>query len=108
MPNWHARWSLLLGLLAVAVLPLAVAIAQASPDVRLVYAVAAVPVAVPIGIAAIVLARRGQRLAQVTLGRAGGAGLARAGLVLGFLGLYVGLTTALALGFFGLLTVFAS
>ena len=99
---------MLLGLLSVAVLPAAVGLAQVSQEVRLVYAVATVPLAGPLGIAAIVLARRAQRLAQVTLGRAGGERLARAGLVLGFLGLYVGLTAVLALGFFGLLTIFAS
>ncbi len=99
---------MLVGLGAVAVLPAAVAVAEVSRHVRLVYAVAAVALAGPLGVAAVVLARRARRRSQVTLGRVGGERLAGAGLVLGFVGLYIGLTAALALGFYGLLTVFAS
>ena len=100
--------SLLVGVAAVAVLPVAVALAEASHAVTLVYAVAVVPLAVPLGVVGIALARGAQREVQLTLGRAGGETLARAGLVLGFLGAYIGLTAILALAFFGLLSVFAS
>ena len=59
-----------------------------------------------LGAAALVLARRAQRRIERTLGRAGGRGTARAGKLLGILSLCVGLTAALALGFYGLLSYF--
>ena len=108
MRNRRARWSLVAGALAVAALPVAVTVAELTRSVRLLYAIAAVPLAVPLGIVAIVLARRALREVQITLGRVGGEGAARVGLVCGFLGVYVGITATLALGFFGLLTLFAS
>ena len=42
-----------------------------------------------------------------TIGRSGGLGLARAGRLLGALGLCMGISAGLAVGFYGLLTVFA-
>ena len=63
--------------------------------------------AIIFGLAAIVLARRGRETYARTIGRSGGARLARAGRLLGALGLCMGLSTALAVGFYGLLTVFA-
>jgi hypothetical protein len=59
-----------------------------------------------LGAAALMLARRAQRRIERTLGRAGSRGTARAGKVLGILSLCVGLTAALALGFYGLLNYF--
>jgi hypothetical protein len=59
-----------------------------------------------LGAAALVLARRAQRRIERTLGRAGGRGTARAGKLLGILSLCVGLTAALVLGFYGLLSYF--
>jgi hypothetical protein len=44
---------------------------------------------------------------QITLGRAGGEGAARVGRALGILGVVIGATAALALGFYGLLALFA-
>jgi hypothetical protein len=41
-----------------------------------------------------------------TLGRAGGLGTARAGRILGFLALCIGVTAGLALGFYALLSYF--
>ena len=64
-------------------------------------------IAVVLGFAAIVLARRAREYVQITLGRTGGEQGARAGRALGILGLLVGATAALALGFYGLLTLFA-
>jgi hypothetical protein len=60
-----------------------------------------------LGFFAIVLARRARERVQITLGRAGGERAARAGRLLGLLGLLVGVTAAIALGFYGLLTLFA-
>jgi len=59
-----------------------------------------------LGLLALLLARNAQLRIERTLGRAGGAGLARAGKLLGLLSLCVGLTAALALGFYALLNYF--
>ena len=53
------------------------------------------------------LARRARERVQITLGRAGGGGAAAGRPVLGIVGLLVAGTAALALGFWGLLSLFA-
>ena len=59
-----------------------------------------------LGLLAILLARRAQLTIERTLGRVGGAGLARTGKLLGLLSMCIGLTAALALGFYALLNYF--
>jgi hypothetical protein len=66
----------------------------------------AIPVAVVLGVVAIVLGRRSRREVEWTLGRLGGLGLARAGTLLGTLAICLALTASLALGFYGLLVLF--
>jgi hypothetical protein len=63
--------------------------------------------AAALGIAAIVLARRGRETAARTLGRSGGDRAARIGKALGMIAIWVALTTGLALGFYALLALFA-
>jgi hypothetical protein len=75
--------------------------------VTLLQSAGSIGVGMVIGFAAIVLARRARERIQITLGRAGGEGAARAGRALGVLGLLVGVTAGLTLGFYGLLTLFA-
>ena len=75
-------------------------------QVTIVQATAATCASALLGLAAIVLARRGLRTIQRTLGRVGGEGTARVGRLLGFLSLCIGLTAALALGFYALLNLF--
>jgi hypothetical protein len=94
---------LLAGLLAVAALPAAIAIAQVSTRVKLTQAAAGAPVAALLGGVALLLARRARRRAERTLGRAGGENVARAGRVLGVLGLCLAASAAIAIGFYGLL-----
>jgi hypothetical protein len=101
--NPAATAALAAGLLAVAALPAAVALAQVSSRVKLVQAAAGAPVAAVLGAAAIVLARRAHRRAERTLGRTGGLGVARAGRILGVLGLCLAASAAIAIGFYGLL-----
>ena len=59
-----------------------------------------------LGAGAILLARRGLRRIERTIGRVGGEATARVGRLLGAISLFVGLTAALALGFYGLLNLF--
>ena len=104
--NGHARASVLIGLLAFAAIPLAIALAAYSSRVDLIYAAAAIPVAVGLGAVAVVLARRARRHSQITLGRIGGRTSARIGWALGMLGLYLAAMALLSIAFFGLLLLF--
>ena len=84
-------------------------LASFSARVDLVYACGAgVVVGALFALTAIALARRAQERIQRTIGRSGGEGALRTGRVLGILGIWVALTGALALGFFGLLELFAA
>jgi hypothetical protein len=74
--------------------------------VSLVQATAATCVSAVLGAAAIVLARRGLRQIERTLGRVGGEATARVGRLLGLISLCLGLTAALALGLYALLNLF--
>ena len=107
-PNARARWALLLGLLAVATLPAAIAVATTSGRFTLLQAGLAVPLAGALGLVAVMLGRRALVISERTLGRIGGERLARFGCAFGALGLWLALTAALALGFYGLLSYFAS
>ncbi len=91
--NRAAPVSVLLGLLAIAAIPVAAAITSTREDLRLVHAGF---------IAAILVARRARRRLERTLGRAGGAKTARAGQILGWLGFYVALIASISLGVYAL------
>jgi hypothetical protein len=90
-------------LFAVVALPAAVALAQVSARVKLTQSAVGAPVAAVFGLAALLLARRALRRSERTLGRAGGEGVARAGRVLGVIGLCLAASGAIAIGFYGLL-----
>jgi hypothetical protein len=105
--NPRAWWSLACGLLSLAAIPAGIVLARELEQVTLVDSSGSVLVAALLGWAAIVLARRARERIQITLGRAGGGGAAAAGRLLGILGLLVAGTAALALGFWGLLSMFA-
>jgi len=91
----------------VAAVPAGIALARETRLVTLVNSSGSVAVALLLGLCAIVLARRARERVQITLGRAGGEGAARVGRALGILGVLIGATAALALGFYGLLALFA-
>ena len=82
-------------------------LAREFEQVTLVESSGSVLVAALLGWSAIVLARRARERIQITLGRAGGGTAAQAGRILGIVGLLVAGTAALALGFWGLLSMFA-
>jgi hypothetical protein len=102
--NSPAFWSVLLGLLATALIPAAVLYAYRSPRVELIWSGAAVPVAALLGLSALGAARVGQRRAQLTLMRRSGAGLARVGRLLGLLGLLLAGTGTISLLVYAILT----
>jgi len=85
------------GVLAIAVIPVAIAVTEQRDDLRLVHAGVAVPVAFVLGFLGIRLARRARRRLERTIGRAGGAVPARIGRVLSWLGVYLALIGAISL-----------
>ena len=97
---------MLFGLLGLALPPLAFAAANELQRVSLVQATGATCASVVLGGTAILLARRARRQIERSIGRIGGEATARVGRLLGAISLFVGLTAALALGFYGLLNLF--
>jgi peptidoglycan/LPS O-acetylase OafA/YrhL len=89
-----ARASVLLGLLAVATMPAAVAATRWSDAYDLLHAAAAIPVAALLGLGAIMLARRARSRLAPTLRHARGSRTARLGRLLGILGVLLALTAA--------------
>ena len=84
-------------------MPAAVVLANRVAGGTLVDAAYAVPVAAVAGVAAILFARGATGRIRATLERAGGAGRARAGRLLGIAGISIALSGAIAVGFYELL-----
>jgi len=103
MRNAPAVWSVLLGLLAAAAIPVAVAYADRSPRVELIWAGVAVPLAALLGLAALAAARAGRRRAERTLRRSG-ARTAVVGRLLGLIGLVFAGTGAISLVVYAILS----
>jgi Kef-type K+ transport system membrane component KefB len=100
--NRTAALAVVAGLAAVLALPAAIALAQVS-SLRLLQASAAIPVAAVLGAAAVWLARRAARRLHRTFGRSGGAAAARAGRLLGVLGLCLAASATISVAFYELL-----
>ncbi len=98
---------MLLGLLAVAAVPAAVAVTRFVAGLELLDAWAGIPVAALLGLVAISLARRARFVRERTLGRVGGERTVRLGRALGVLGICVAVTAALAVGFYAVLELVA-
>jgi hypothetical protein len=105
--NPAAAASVVFGLLAVLAIPAGVALSYYSETVTLLQSSSSAGLAIVFGLFGIVLARRGRWTLARTIGRSGGGGLAQTGRLLGWLGLCMGISAGLAVGFYGLLTVFA-
>jgi hypothetical protein len=88
-------------------MPAGVLAARETEQVTLRLATISIAVACLLGWTAIILARRARERIELTLGRAGGASTARIGRLLGVLGVLLAITAGLAVGFWGLLTLFA-
>jgi hypothetical protein len=101
--NSEARLGVVLGAVAVLAIPVGAALAAYTTAVQLLDAVyVAVPVAFLAGLAAVAAYRRARAELQRSVRRAG-VGPVRAARWLALSGLYLGVTGALALGFYGLL-----
>ena len=88
-------------------MPVGVVLARESQRVTLRLSTISIAVALLLGWFAIILARRARERIDLTIGRAGGASTARIGGLLGIIGILLATTAALAVGFWGLLTLFA-
>lgn len=95
------------GLLAVLAIPAGVVVSYYSVTVTLLQSSSSAGLAIIFGLYAILLARRARWTVARTIGRSGGGAAARAGKLLGWLGLCMGISAGLAVGFYGLLTIFA-
>ena len=97
---------MLLALVALAVPPVAFVAARRLDEATLLQATGATFASGLLGGLAMLLARRGLRNIDRTIGRLGGEGAARVGRLLGLISLCVGLTAGVALGVYALLTLF--
>jgi hypothetical protein len=96
--------SVLLGLIGLATLPAAIAVTERVDGLSLVEAGFAIPAAIVLGLAAIVIGRRVRARSRQTLAALPGTRVARLGRILGYVGVYLALTAALAVGFYAVLT----
>ncbi len=103
MRNAAAVLALLVALLALALLGGAVWAARSLVAVSWLQAALVTPVAGFLALLSLSLAGRAYARHQRTLGRAGGAALARAGRLLGWLALLLTITAVLAVAVFGIL-----
>jgi len=101
-PNARAWLAVVVGLLAVATVPAAVAAAHYR-DIELLRAGWAAIPAFLLGVAALMLARAARRRTERTIGRVGGRRVTRVGRFLGALGVYLALAAALSVGVYELL-----
>jgi hypothetical protein len=93
----------LFGLIAVLAIPAAAVLAAFTSRATLLHAVyVAVPVAAAASLVAVAACRRARARLERSVRRSG-AGIVRASRILAFAGLYLAVTGALALGFYGLL-----
>jgi hypothetical protein len=107
--NPRAAASVAVAVLAILAVPVGVVLASRSSRVTLINSTyGSIPIGLLLGFSAFLLARRGREHAIWTFGRSGGETAARVGRILAVLGVCMALTAALAIGFYGLLTLFAS
>jgi hypothetical protein len=95
---------MIVGLLAVATMPVAILATRYSASYDLVHSSFAIPVGLLLGGLAVGLGRGALRHDDLRLGRAGRRGVARVGRALGVLGMALASTCLVALVVYGLLT----
>jgi len=94
--NHRASFAVLLGLVAVAVIPVAIELTRRYPGVALIEAAWGIPVAVGAGIAALLFARGARGAIVRTLERSGGAARIRVSRVLAVAGISIGLAATIS------------
>ncbi len=97
---------MLCALVGLLIPPVGFVAARQLSQVSIVEATAATCASAVMGLLAILLARKGFRNIERSIGRVGGEGAARVGRLLGAISLCIGLTAGLALGFYALLNFF--
>jgi len=85
--------------------PIGIAFSRFVDGVSLLDAAVAIPFAVVLGAAAIVIARRSRREIEFSLGRLGGARAGRVGQLAGVTALCLSATAGIAVGFYALLVL---
>ncbi len=100
----RAWLAVVVGILSLASLPAAILATRWSDAYELIDSAAAIPVAILLGILAILLARRARSRGQRTLAGVRGSRTARFGRFLGIAGLLLGITGAMAVGVFLILS----
>jgi hypothetical protein len=102
----RARVALLLGLLGLLTLPAAVEVAARSKRIGLLDAAYAIPLALLLGLVALVMARRARHNLRWLQLREGGTGVASAALIVAVLVVCLALAAALSVGFYGLVVIY--
>jgi hypothetical protein len=101
--NHRASFAVLLGLVAVAAVPVGIYLTHRVARLDLLDAGWAIPLAFAAGVAALLFARGARGTIARTLARVGGAGRARAGRILAVAGICIALSASIAVGFYELL-----
>ena len=101
--NHRASLALIAALCGLAAVPVAVLVSRQTGKIHLLDAVWAIPVAMALSVAALLLARGARGRIWRTLERAGGAGRLRATRWLAVAGICVALSASIAVGFYELL-----
>lgn len=104
----RGRWAVLLGLLSSAALPVAIAVTLYVRSLDLLQAGFAVPAALALGAGAVALAQRERRRLRARVASGGGLAAARAGRLLGILGLSIASAGVVALAVYALLAYLGS
>ncbi len=95
--------AVLLGIAAVLALPVGIVVAQRSAGIGLIDVAWGIPVAASLGVLALAASNLARTRIQLTVGRAGGEGRARAARILGTVGICLAVTASISVGFYELL-----
>jgi hypothetical protein len=98
--------ALLLGVLALLALPAAIEVSRRSAHIDLLEAGYAIPLALLLGLVAVVMARRARDNLRWHHLRDGGTGVASTAVILGAVAVCVALTAALSVGFYELVVIY--
>jgi hypothetical protein len=104
--NHRSSVAVLLGIAAVLAVPAGIEIARRSPTIRLVDAAWAIPVGAALGLLGLIAVRSARARIERTLGRAGGAGRAKAARRLAVLAICLAITASISVGTYEVLLRF--